>query len=32
VLEAVTLDDLVRGKLPEKVADLTRDEAAWRHH
>lgn len=32
VLEAVTLDDLVCGKLPEKVAHLTRNDEAWRHH
>jgi Rrf2 family protein len=30
VLEEVRLSDLVAGRLPEKVAELTRDEDAWR--
>jgi Rrf2 family protein len=32
VLERVTLSDLVEGKLPEEVEDLTRDPEAWVHH
>lgn len=32
VLEAVTLNDLVMGKLPDAVEKLTRDAKAWRHH
>jgi Rrf2 family protein len=32
VLEAVTLRDLVDGKLPAAVDKLTRDAEAWRHH
>jgi Rrf2 family protein len=30
VLEAVTLEDVVRGTLPRSVADLARDPGAWR--
>ncbi|MDQ1293574.1 MAG: hypothetical protein QG608_1455 [Actinomycetota bacterium] len=30
VLEEVRLSDLAAGRLPEKVAELTRDEDAWR--
>jgi len=30
VLEVVTLDDLARGRLPRRVASLTRDPDAWR--
>ena len=29
VLETVSLDDLVRGKLPRSVAELARDPDAW---
>ncbi len=32
VLERVTLSDLVEGRLPEEVEDLTRDPEAWVHH
>ncbi|QYJ17255.1 Putative HTH-type transcriptional regulator [Rubrobacter xylanophilus DSM 9941] len=32
VLENVTLEDLVRGELPEAVTDLTSDPDAWVHH
>jgi Rrf2 family protein len=32
VLELVTLNDLVQGKLPDAVDQLTRDARAWRHH
>lgn len=32
VLEAVTLKDLVTGKLPAAVEKLTRDAKAWQHH
>lgn len=32
VLESVTLDDLVKGKLPAAVEKLTRDAKAWQHH
>jgi hypothetical protein len=29
VLEAVTLEDVVTGRLPGAVASLTKDPAAW---
>ncbi len=32
VLESVTLNDLVVGKLPAAVTKLTQDAEAWRHH
>jgi len=32
VLENVTLEDLVRGELPEAVTALTSDPDAWVHH
>jgi Rrf2 family protein len=32
VLEEVTLDDLVKGKLPASVSRLTRDKEAWVGH
>jgi len=32
VLEAVTLEDLVEGNLPESVEQLTKDPEAWVHH
>lgn len=32
VLENVTLEDVARGELPGSVIELTRDQAAWRHH
>lgn len=32
VLDSVTLDDLVRGTLPESVGRLTQDSKAWQHH
>ena len=32
VLEKVTLLDLVEGRLPAEVEDLTRDPEAWIHH
>ncbi|TCJ19934.1 Rrf2 family transcriptional regulator [Rubrobacter taiwanensis] len=32
VLESVTLEDLVRGELPEAVRELTRDPEAWVGH
>jgi len=32
VLEGVTLADLVEGRMPPPVEDLTRDPEAWVHH
>lgn len=32
VLEGVTLSDLVEGRLPASVGELTRDPEAWVHH
>jgi DNA-binding IscR family transcriptional regulator len=32
VLEQVTIADLVDGKLPEAVMQLTRDDEAWVSH
>ena len=32
VLEHVTLDQIVKGKFPEKIQRLTRDPDAWKPH
>ena len=32
VLESVTLADVVEGKLPRSITELTRDPEAWIHH
>jgi Rrf2 family protein len=32
VLESVTLADVVEGKLPRSITELTRDPEAWVHH
>ena len=32
VLESVTLADVVEGKLPPSITELTRDPEAWVHH